>query len=220
VSRATPFDLALAPLAGELTGLRDAAARAGLDPRRRDQFARLAEAQRLAARMGGPDDAERPEVAAAHMALLFAGFRFWDAGARVVAPSREALARVLDAPAAPAPPTVPGGACYVQLPASWFWARAAGQGPHEPLDGCFLAADPRGDEITIVAALGLRVERGGFTQVALHVPPDDFAAAARERRDPPFGPLMDGGAAAGVRSVATAGELLALVSLALGVSGQ
>jgi hypothetical protein len=31
---------------------------------------------------------------------------------------------------------------------------------------------------------------------------------------------MDGGAAAGFRSVATAAELLALVSLALAVSGQ
>jgi hypothetical protein len=220
VSRPSPFDLALGPLVGELNALRDAAARAGRDLRRRDEFGRLPEAQRLVERMRAPADPGQPDVAGGYLALLYAGYRFWDAGSRVIAPERAALERGLTAPVPPGPPVVPGNACYLQLPSSWFWARAADPGPHEPLDGCFLAADPRGDEITIVAALGLRVERSGFTQVALQVAPGDFEIAAGERRDPPFAPLMDGGAAAGFRSVATAAELLALVSLALAVSGQ
>jgi hypothetical protein len=220
VSRPTPFDLALRPLVEELNGLREAAARAGRDLRRRDEFLRWPEAQRLVERMRGPGDAERADLTGGYLALLYAGYRFWDAGSRVLAPPRESLERALAAPAPSAPPAIPGGACYLQLPANWFWARAAEQGPHEPLDGCFVAADPRGDELTILAALGLRVERAGFTQVTLQVSPDDFALAAGERRSPPFAPLMDGGAAAGFRSVATAAELLVLVSLALPVSGR
>jgi hypothetical protein len=55
--------------------------------------------------------------------------------------------------------------------------------------------------------------------VALQVPPADFLAARLEPR-PPFAPLMEGGAAAGFRSVVTVGELLILVSLALAVAGR
>jgi hypothetical protein len=220
VSRPTPFDVALHPLVEELNGLREAAARAGRDPRRRDEFARLPEAQRLLERMGAPDDPARADLTAGYLALLYAGYRFWDAGSRVIAPPRETLEPSLAEPPPAVAPEIPGGACYLQLPSSWFWARAADRGPHEPLDGCFLAADPRGDEITVVAALGLRAGRAGFTQVALQVATDDFAIAAGERRAPPFAPLMDGGAAAGFRSVATAAELLTLASLALRVSGR
>jgi hypothetical protein len=76
------------------------------------------------------------------------------------------------------------------------------------------------DEITVVAILGLRPGRDGFTQIALHLPPGDFVAAGSARREPPFGPLMEGGDVAGFRSVATPGELLQLVSLALAASAR
>jgi hypothetical protein len=118
------------------------------------------------------------------------------------------------------PPAIPGGACYLQLPHHWIWARASDTGPHEPLDGIFLAMDDRGQEITIVAVLGLHAGRAGFTQIALHVPPADFLAASSGARRPPFAPLMEGGAVRGFRSVATAGELLLLVSLALALPGR
>jgi hypothetical protein len=184
-------------------------------------FAATPEVQRLLERVQSPDlVAQRPDAAAAYLALLYAGYRHWEAGARVAAPARASLEAALQSPAPARPPEIPGGACYLALPTPWCWARAGDSGPYEPLDGCFLAADARGAEITVVAILGLRAERGGFTQIALHVPPGDFVAAAGVRRDPPFAPLMEGGAAAGFRSVATAGELLDLVSLALAASGQ
>lgn len=221
MTRPTPFDLALGSLTAELDGLREAAARTGRDLHYREEFERSPEVQRLLARFQAPDlVAAHPEAAASYLALLYAAYRFREAGARLLAPSRARLEPALEGPPPRNPPSIPGGACYLQLPASWVWARSGDGGPHEPLDGCFLAADARGDEIVVIAVLGLRAERGGFTQVTLHASPADFVAAAEERRDPPFGPLMDGGGAAGVRSVATAGELLLLMSLALAVSGQ
>jgi hypothetical protein len=110
---------------------------------------------------------------------------------------------------------VPGDACYVQLPANWWWGQRDADAPHEPLDGVFVVTAPRGDEITLLAVLGLRAERGGFTQVTVHAQPADFAAARTAQRDPPFAPLMEGGASGGVLSVATPAELLTLVQLAL-----
>lgn len=214
VSRPTPYDVVFAPLADAFADVRTAAARAGRDPREPAVFGGLAEAQRLLARLQTPDLERDPAAAEAYLAVLYAAFRFWAAGEVVMAPSRAALEPALEGPAGP-PPVIPGGACYLQLPSPWFWARADAAGPHEPLDGCFLAAGARGDAVSVVAILGFRPERGGFTQVALEAPRADFTAAAGARRAPPFAPLMDGGAAAGFRSVATAGELLALVSLAL-----
>jgi hypothetical protein len=221
VTRPSPFDLSLGPLADEFAAVREAGAREGRDLHHRQDFAASPEVQRLLARLQAPDlVARRPEAAEAYLALLYAAYRFWDGGACVLAPPRARLEEALAAPPDSRIPDIPGGACYLQLPTPWFWARAGDEGPHEPLDGCFLAADPRGDEVTVVAVLGLRAERGGFTQVALHVAPADFLTARGVRRDPPFAPLMDGGGAAGFRSVATAGELLQLVSLALTASGQ
>lgn len=215
MTRRTPFDLILVPFRPEFDNLKRAAEAAGRDPRDRAEFARLPETQRLLGRLGAV-----PEAPEAYLALLHAAYRFWDAGSVVVAPARAAIEPVLEPAAAPAvPPSVPEGACYLQLPASWFWTQADDRGPFEPLDGCFLAVAPSGREIDIVAVLGLRPGRAGFTQVALQVPPADFLAARLEPR-PPFAPLMEGGAAGGFRSVATVGELLILVSLALAVAGR
>jgi hypothetical protein len=221
LSRPAPLHLALGPLAAELGDVRAALASAGTDPHRRDQFGRSPAVQRLLERLQAPDlVARRPEAAEAYLALLYAAYRFWDSGARIVAPPRATVEPALSAAPPRQPPAIPGGACYLRLPVHWFWARVGDQAPHEPLDGCFLAAGSGAEEITVVAVLGLRPDRMGFTQIALHVPPGDFLAAATDRRDPPFAPLMDGGEAAGFRSVATAGELLALVSLALAVAGR
>jgi hypothetical protein len=79
----------------------------------------------------------------------------------------------------------------------------------------FVVPSPRGDEITILAVLGLRAERGGFTQITVRASPRDFVAARAMRRTAPFAPLMEGGEAAGFHSVATAAELVTLTHLAL-----
>lgn len=211
MTRPTPFGLVFAPLADAFAAVRAAAAAAGWNPPDPGTFARLPEVQRLLAEVA--PTAGTP--AEAYVAPMYAAYRFWDAGQRLVAPSRTALDLAVNAPPPTTPLEVPGGACYLQLPAHWAWARPADQPTHEPLDGCFLTLDPRGDEVMVVAALGVRPERAGFTHVVLRAPPGDAPLAHAERRTPPFAPLMNGGVAAGFHSVATLGELLALSHLAL-----
>jgi hypothetical protein len=220
MNRPSPLDLALGSLMGELTGVRDALARAGVDARRYHDFARNPEVQRLLGRLQSPElVARKPEAAGAYLAVLYAAYRFWEAGGEVVAPSRERLEPAFREPPPPDAPAIPGGACYLQLPHHWFWARVTPDGPHEPLDGCFLAADGSGAEVTVVAVLGLHPGRHGFTQIALHVPAADFAAAS-EAAGREFAPTMESGDAAGFRSVTTAGELLLLVRLALALPAR
>jgi hypothetical protein len=220
MTRITPFDLVFHDLVAELDALAAAAARAGKDPRDRAAFTAVPEVQRLLERLAPPAAPDGPGTTDEYAALLYAAFRFRDAGERVLAVSRARLEpRLALRPPAQAP-RIPAGACYLQLPPSWFWARATDDAAHEPLDGCFVVAGSRGDEITIVAVLGLRRERGGFTQITLHVAPGDFVEARAVRRDPPFAPLMEGGATARFHSLATPAELLTLVHLALAASGE
>jgi len=216
MSRPTPFDLLFGERAGDLAALTSAAAAAGRDPSDRSDFALVPEVQRLLEQLGSPElIAQHPEAAEEYLQLLHALYRFDAAGRHLVAPARQQLERwCLRLPPAAAP-EVPGGACYLQLPEQGWWAQRATGDPHEPVDGMFLVASPRADEITLLVVLGLRSGRGGFTQVTIHARPGDFAAARGMRRDPPFAPIMDGGTAAGVRSLATAAEVLTLAHLAL-----
>lgn len=215
MTRPTPFDLVFTPIADRLAAVAQAAAAAG-DPRDRGTFARVPEVQRLLAELQSPELVERqPEAAEEYLALLHAAYCFDAAGRRMVTATRAQLGPWLARLPPAGAPQVPGGACYVQLPAQWFWARRDAEEPHEPLDGMFAVTAPAGDEITVLAVLGLRPERGGFTQVTVHARAADFADAWSVRRDPPFAPLMDGGLAAGFRSVASGGELLTLLHLAL-----
>jgi len=216
VPRPTPFDLVFAPIADRLPPLGAAAAAAGRDPLDRREFALVPEVQRLLESLQAPDlVARQPEAAEEYLTLLHTAFRFDAAGRRVVTATRAQLEPWLARLPPAAAPSIPETACYVRLPAPWFWARRGDTEPHEPLDGMFAVTSPRGDEVTVLAVLGLRPERGGFTQITLRARPADFAAARAVRRDPPFSPLMDGGAAAGFRSVAAGGELLTLLHLAL-----
>jgi hypothetical protein len=216
VSRPTPFDLVFAPVAERLAGLTAAAAAVGRDPRDRQEFALIPDVQRLLADLEAPDVVRRqPEAAEEYLALLHAAYRFDTAGRPVVTTTRAQLEPWLARLAPAEPPRVPGTACYLRLPARWLWGRPDLTRPHEPLDGMFAVTAPGGDEITVLAVLGLRPERDGFTQVTVRARPADFAAARAVRREPPFAPLMDGGGAAGFRSVASGGELLTLLHLAL-----
>jgi hypothetical protein len=220
VTRPTPFDLVFAPLADRLAALTAAAAAAGRNPAERREFALVPDVQRLLADLETPDVVERhPEAADEYLTLLHAAYAFDAAGRRMVVTTRSQLEPWLVRLAPAAAPRIPGGVCYVQLPAPWFWARRGDDGPHEPLDGMFAVASPRGDEVTVLAILGLRSERGGFTQVTVRARPADFAAARAVRREPPFAPLMEGGMTAGFRSVASGGELLTLLHLALHSTG-
>jgi len=216
MSRPTPFDLLFGHRADLLAGLTAAAAAAGRDPRDRADFAAVPDVQRLLGDFESPDVvAAHPEAAAEYLLLLHAVYRFDAAGRRVLAPDPTALERWAGRVPPAAAPDVPGGACYLQLPEHRWWVQRAPDAPHEPVDGVFLTLAPRNDELSLLAILGLRTERGGLTQVSVQARPADFAAARTMRRDPPFAPLMEGGTAARFRSIATAAELLTLVQLGL-----
>lgn len=154
--------------------------------------------------------------------LLYVAHRFWRAGRHTVTLERAAVDEMLAAaarlPAAPA--TVPRGACYVQLPERLFWARIAPDATAEPLDGLFLAAGADGREVTVLAVLGFRPERGGFSQVSVTAPPQDLARAGDLARRPLFAPALEGGERAGVKSLLSEAELLHLASLALAQAGR
>lgn len=182
----------------------------------RSQFAALRSLQHLIGEVEDPGLVERdPEAAAEYLSALYVAYRFWDAGSHVMRIGRDELLDAIDGPSHDVP-RIPHGACYLQLPERWFWARIGPDEPHEPLDGIFVAEGNTGQELSVLAVLGLRADRPGFSQVTLTVSAADVATVHREVTTPPFAPTLDGGEAAGLKSVSTMGELLYLTRLALG----
>lgn len=178
-------------------------------------FGKLPAVRSLLDAVSPPDAEGDADALAEYLASLFVAFRYWEAGRHTYRIARDDLERRLSAPIAALPP-VPRGACYLDFPERWFWARINQEAPHEPLDGLFVAvggAPP--SAVTVVAVLGLRPERGGFSQITVSGDASSLHHAVAMRREPPFAPAMEGGAAGDVRSVASEGELLHLASLAL-----
>ncbi|HVX87852.1 MAG TPA: hypothetical protein VG940_02910, partial [Gemmatimonadales bacterium] len=96
---------------------------------------------------------------------------------------------------------------YLQLPSHLYWGQLEPDEPHEPLDGFFV--QPYQGGLRALAIFGLHPERPGISvaEVAGAAP---GALVARADGSAPYSPLMEGGAAAGLRSVADNEELLAL----------
>ncbi len=220
MNRLDPFTYAFADLAESrfATVRREAAAR-GTGAGHRASFAALPAVQRILAEIETPElIAAAPQAAAEYLHTLYVAFLFWDAGRRVVALERSALDGALGGDPPRVLPPVPSGACYVQLPERWFWARVGPDDPPEPLDGVFVVSSGDGREITAVAVLGLRPDRDGFSQIAVTATPAEVLEARAASRTPPFASVLEGGDRAGVRSLVTTGELLHLVQLALAVA--
>lgn len=217
MSRPTPFDLAFSNLATErFPGVRDEALDSATDVTDRAQFAKLPTVQRLFAEVAHPALVEqRPDAADEYLTSLYVAYRFWAAGCHVVAIDHVRLKATLASARAGDVPLVPRGACYLQLPERVFWAQIDHEAPHEPLDGVFVTLSGTGRELTILAVLGLRPERRGFSQLVVRVAPPSLLAAADEVRTPPFAPVPAGGEAAGLMSLVSVAELLHLVQLAL-----
>jgi hypothetical protein len=215
VSRLHPYDHAFAELAEVRFGeIRDEAVTDRRDLRDRAQFTALASVQRLLTEMESPELlADHPEAAVEYVTALYVAYRFWDAGCCTLALSRERLEIAIAEPPEVDQPMVPRGACYLQLPERWFWAQIDADAPHEPLDGILVVEDALGRDLSTLAVLGLRADRPGFSQIALAAVPDDIRAASAEKPD--FTPTLDGGDAAGLKSVTTPAALLHLVRLAL-----
>lgn len=214
MKRLHPFDFVFGAIADQQFGeIRGESERAGVPLDDRVQFHRFEPVRRLLGEIQPPEkDALSAAAIEEYGSLLYLAYRFWLAGRRTLTISRGTLEPEL-ATAPPGDPVVPGGACYLQLPEQWFWGRIAPDAPHEPLDGMFLTASAR--EMVVLAVLGLRKDRGGFSQMAIAAPLTDFRRAAESVRTPPFAPVMAGAERAGMRSVVSEGELLHLTHLAL-----
>jgi hypothetical protein len=212
--RLHPFAYAFEPLADRFPAIRDAAEALRRDTRDRAQFAALSEVQHLLQEIEAPDVLSRdPEAGVEYLAALHAAFCFWRDGKRTVSLSRAALEASLgEGP--PSDADFEPYTTYYQLPERWFWAQTAPAGPHEPLDGVFVVPGAGRRDLTVLAVLGLRDDRGGFSQITVTTTLEDARRAASGGRTPPFAPLVPGGEAAGLRSLATVGEVLHLSLLA------
>lgn len=200
-----PFDLAFGPLADErFPAIRDAVARAGIDPSDRDAFLMQQPVVMLLRDLR--PDAGLGEGMDQMVAMVHHGWLFWAAGQPVGRLDRAGLESLLAADGA-SPDDSGRGAWYLQLPERRLWAQALEGEAHEPVDGCFIHRAP-GEALRVLAVLGVHPDRDGFTVVETSGPRP--AAWRRPDHSPAFSPLLPGGAAAALRSIAGAPELLEL----------
>lgn len=225
MSRLHPFDVLSAALPpGWFAEVQAAEAQEG-GAADRLRFHNLHAVQRVL-REWHPPGAELPGTTLAeYETLWYAAYRFWSAGRHTLAIERAALERALEADRGLSnrptvepsnrPAAVPRGACYLRLPERLFWARINQAAVPEPLDGMFVVSAAGGQEVTVLAVLGLRSDRGGFSQIVISAPPADLVRAGEVVRRPLFAPVLEGGERAGVKSLVSEAELLYLTHLAL-----
>lgn len=201
--RPSPFALLFGTLApGRFPALRAALEAAGSPPEDRERFLLLREVAELLRELR-PEEGVG-EAVQALVALLHASYLFWAAGEPLHPLSEADLASLIAA--APPPARRVAGTWYVQLPPLKVWATAVAGQPAEPLDGWF--ATGLGDRLVVLALFGLSPARGGLT--AVEVAGARPAPGLRPDGTPPFAPLLAGGAAAGLFSLAGEAELLEL----------
>jgi hypothetical protein len=217
-----PFAHAFADFAREqFPAIREEARLAHRDTADRTQFAAVRATQHLLEQVETPDIIERDlEAASEYLSALYAAYRFWAAGEPLLTVSRAQIEAALDDAGSDDPVHVPGGACYVQLPEQWFWAQIGPDEPHEPVDGMFIIEGLERREVTVVTVLGLRSDRPGFSQITVTATPRDLTTAHASARTPAFAPVVDGGVAAGLRSLVTPAEVLHLAHLGVAVGSE
>lgn len=140
------------------------------------------------------------------VAFVHAAWAWWADGSNGIELDRAATAELLAAPDDGG--TLPPQVMYIQVEPRRLWARLGEDEAHEPLDGWF--ALPLGnDRLRVVACLGVHPARPGLSvMVAEGVAPrlPEVRPGGGDR----FAPQMDGGAEAGLASVASVEELLFL----------
>ncbi len=204
-ARRHPFDLAMGPYVPErFEAIRLDLAAAGIDPFDRDAWTLTRPVAELLQELR-PDEG-LGEAVTELVALVHAGFLYWQQGERSLALSREDLPRLGAARPAPASAPRPITAYYLQAPPHRIWGAAVPEAPPEPLDGWFAAT--RGDALAMVAVFGLLPGRPGFT--VAHVQGPVPGPLVREDGTAIFSATMPGGQEAGLWSVVGQEELLEL----------
>ena len=213
--RPTPFALAFGEIEPRFPAIAEALQQDGAGATDRDRFVLLEPVGRLLREIV-PEDAGA-DALEAHVLLLHHAYLFWAANQPVYQIRDEALRRA--AGETRITTRLPHPAQYLQLPELRVWGAPNEASPPEPLDGMFVSEAASGDgAIDVLAIFGMRPDRPGFSAVGLEgrADPDDPAAgeieiaAARDDGSAPFAPKLAGGTAAGLYSVANAGELLLL----------
>jgi len=195
---------------GSFETMRAALAAAGTDPFDRDAFL-LDGAVGRVLRDLVPADAPA-EAVTEYGALLHALYLHREYGSPVRVLDRTAAGALLAAPPAGAAAAEAPRAVYVLLPERLVWAASAPAAPHEPIDGLFVLRSP--DRWRVLAVLGFRPDREGFTIVTADAPSAP-RPARRPDGSPPFATVLPAGERMGLFSVTTPSELAFLALLAL-----
>jgi len=203
--RPTPFNLVFGQSAQEVfPKIRLSLDQAGHDPRDRDRFLMLREVVTLVREL-------RPEEGLGEgidqlAALVHHAYLHWEAEARVIELTAEQLTSLLRTGADDSVEAT--CACYAQVPQHRIWAEVIPGLPPEPLDGCFVHSTPDGAALRILGVFGIHPEREGFSVVeATGARP---LALLRADGTELFSPMLTGGKAAGLFSIAGEEELLDL----------
>jgi hypothetical protein len=204
--RSTPFDLVFEPAAQTVfPQIRAALERAGSDPRDRDAFLMLREVLTLLRELR-PDEGLGEGIDQL-AALVHHAYLFWDGGGLTLQVPVEQLIDVLRTGPVPSEDSLQT-AHYVQLPERRIWAQVIPGQAHEPLDGYFVSGLPEPGVLRVLGVFGIHPDRLGFSVV--EVVGKRPRSLARPDGSILFAPVLPGGAAAGLYSVAGGEELLEL----------
>jgi hypothetical protein len=212
--RPTPFGIAFGEIARRFPAIAEALQQDGAAPGDRDRFVLLEPVGRLLGEIV-PDGAGA-DALETHILLLHTAFLHWSSGGAVYRIGEQALQRAIANREITGKPPQP--ALYLQLPELRVWGSPTPGAAPEPLDGMFVSRGEGPGTVAVLAVFGMRPDRPGFSAVGIEgrADSDEAAgneievAAAREDGSDPFGPMLAGGSAAGLHSVANAGELLLL----------
>jgi len=214
--RPTPFGVAFNEIAQRFPAIVEALQQDGTDPTDRDRFVLVEPVGRLLREIV-PEDAGA-DALETHVLLLHTAFLHWSNAGPVYRIGEHALRRAITTRQITG--HLPQSALYLQLPELRVWGSPSEGATPEPLDGMFVSSGPAPGIVAVLAVFGLRPDRPGFSAVGIDGRADDDepppggneieVAAARADGSAPFGPMLAGGSAAGLYSVANAGELLLL----------
>ena len=205
-ARLSPFALAFNDLAADrFPAIQSALTDEGTDPADRDAFLMNREVVGLIRELR-PDEGVGEEIGQL-AALVHHVYLFWAAGAATVELTAEQLDALLRDPVMASVPAVPLPG-YAQVPPRRVWAEPVLGAPHEPLDGCFVHEVLDSGDLRVLGVFGVHPDRPGFTVVEAAGPRVSFLA--RPDGSALFAPLLPGGAAAGLNSLAGSEELLEL----------
>ena len=214
--RPTPFGVAFGEIAQRFPAIAEALQQDGAAPTDRDRFVLLEPVGRLLREIV-PEEAGA-DALETHVLLLHTAFLHWSSGGPVYRIGEQALRRAITTRRITGQLPAPRSALYLQLPELRVWGSPSEGTAPEPLDGMFVSGGDVPGSIAVLAIFGMRPDRPGFSAVGIEGRADDDepavneieVAAARDDGSAPFGPMLAGGSAAGLYSVANAGELLLL----------